>query len=48
MVSDLIAAVILIRLVLAFYRLFERVDRYLAVLVVILGGRDASRHQSRS
>jgi hypothetical protein len=28
----------LILLVLAFYRLFERVDQYLALLVVILGG----------
>jgi hypothetical protein len=31
-------AVILIFLVLAFYRLFKGVDQYLAVLVVILGG----------
>jgi hypothetical protein len=38
MVGDLAAAVILIFLVLAFYRLFKRVDPYLAVLVVILGG----------
>jgi hypothetical protein len=38
MVSDLVAAVILIFLVLAFYRLFKGVDRDLAVLVVILGG----------
>jgi len=36
--SDLVCAVVLIFLVLAFYRLFERVDRNLAVLVVILGG----------
>ena len=38
MVGDLGAGVILIFLVLAFYRLFKRVDQYLAVLVVILGG----------
>jgi len=38
MVSDLVGAVILIFLVLAFYRLFKGVDQYLAVLVVILGG----------
>lgn len=37
-VADLIGAVILIFLVLAFYRLFKGVDQYLAVLVVILGG----------
>jgi hypothetical protein len=37
-VSDLICAVILIFLVLAFYRLFKDVNQYLAVLVVILGG----------
>lgn len=37
-VSDLACAVILIFLSLAFYRLFEGVDQYLAVLVVILGG----------
>lgn len=37
-VADLACGVILIFLVLAFYRLFERVDRNLAVLVVILGG----------
>lgn len=37
-VSDLACAVILIFLVLAFYRLFEGVDRRLAVLVVIFGG----------
>ena len=36
--GDLVGAVILIFLVLAFYRLFEGVDQYLAVLVVILGG----------
>jgi hypothetical protein len=38
MVSELVCAVILIFLVLAFYRLFQRVDQHLAVLVVILGG----------
>jgi Domain of unknown function (DUF4386) len=38
MVGDLTAAVILIFLVLAFYRLFKRVDERLAVLVLILGG----------
>ncbi len=37
-VADLFCAVILIFLVLAFYRLFKGVDRNLAVLVVILGG----------
>lgn len=37
-IDELICAVILIFLVMAFYRLFECVDRYLAVLVVILGG----------
>jgi Domain of unknown function (DUF4386) len=37
-VGDLLGAVILIFLVLAFYRLFKEVDQYLAVLVVILGG----------
>ena len=36
--SDLIGAVVLILLVLAFYRLFKGVDPYLAGLVVILGG----------
>jgi hypothetical protein len=38
MVGDLVGAVVLVFLVLAFYRLFESVDRDLAVLVVILGG----------
>jgi len=38
MVADLIGAVTLIFVVLAFYRLFKAVDQYLAVLVVILGG----------
>ncbi len=37
-VGDLAGAVILIFLVLAFYRLFKHIDQYLAVLVVILGG----------
>jgi hypothetical protein len=38
MVSDLFCGVILIFLVLAFYRLFKEVDQKLAVLVVVLGG----------
>jgi hypothetical protein len=37
-VADLICGVILIFLVLAFYRLFKGVDQNLAVLVVIFGG----------
>jgi hypothetical protein len=37
-VSDLVCGVLLILLVLAFYRLFNGVDQHLAVLVVILGG----------
>jgi len=37
-VSDLVCGVILILLVLAFYRLFKGVDQNLAVLVVIFGG----------
>ncbi|PYS94338.1 MAG: DUF4386 domain-containing protein [Acidobacteria bacterium] len=37
-VGDLACGVILIFLVLAFYRLFKRVDQNLAVLVVIFGG----------
>jgi hypothetical protein len=37
-VSDLICGVILIFLVMAFYRLFKGVDQNLAVLVVIFGG----------
>jgi Domain of unknown function (DUF4386) len=36
--AELVGGVILIFLVLAFYRLFKGVDPYLAVLVVILGG----------
>jgi len=38
MVGDLVCGVVLIFLVLAFYRLFKGVDQNLAVLVVILGG----------
>jgi uncharacterized protein DUF4386 len=38
MVSDLLGAVVLIFLVLAFYRLFRGVDQQLAVLLVIWGG----------
>jgi Domain of unknown function (DUF4386) len=38
MVADLMGAVILIFLAMAFYRLFKGVDQYLAVLVVIVGG----------
>jgi hypothetical protein len=38
MLSDLVGGVVLIFLVLAFYRLFKEVDTHLAVLVVILGG----------
>ncbi len=37
-VGDLLGAVVLIFLGLAFYRLFKDVDQHLAVLVVILGG----------
>jgi len=37
-IGDLLCAVILIFLTLAFYRLFKDVDQYLAVLVVIFGG----------
>src|SRR5258708_32471818 len=37
-IGDLLFAVILIFLTLAFYRLFKDVDQYLAVLVVIFGG----------
>jgi Domain of unknown function (DUF4386) len=37
-VGDLVCGVILIFLMLAFYRLFKGVDPYLAVLVVIFGG----------
>src|SRR5882724_5023588 len=36
--ADLVGAVILIVMTLAFYRLFKGVDQHLAVLVVILGG----------
>lgn len=38
MLTDLLGAVILIFLVLAFYRLFKDVDQYLAVFLVITGG----------
>jgi Domain of unknown function (DUF4386) len=38
MISELIGAIILILLALAFYQLFEKVSRFLAVLVVILNG----------
>jgi hypothetical protein len=38
MLADLFCGVVLIFLVLAFYRLFKGVDQYLAVLVIILGG----------
>ena len=37
-VGDLVCALILIFLTLAFYRLFRGVDQYLAILVVIFGG----------
>src|SRR6516225_4775527 len=37
--AELVGGIILILLVLAFYRLFKGVDPNLAVLVVILGGR---------
>src|SRR5258708_9714337 len=36
-IGDLLCAVILIFLTLAFYRLFKDVDQYLALLVVIFG-----------
>jgi hypothetical protein len=36
--AELVGGIILILLVLAFYRLFKGVDPYLAVLVVVLGG----------
>ena len=38
MVSEVFCAVVLIFLTLAFFRLFKEVDKYLATLVVILGG----------
>src|SRR5438128_12108078 len=38
MLSDLLGAVVLMFLVLAFYRLFKGVDQQLAVLLVIVGG----------
>jgi hypothetical protein len=37
-IGDLLCGLILIFLVLAFYRLFKELDQYLAVLVVIFGG----------
>lgn len=36
--SEILCAIVLIFLVLAFYRLFESVDRHLAVQVVLFGG----------
>jgi len=38
MISELVGAMLLVILVLAFYRLFATVDKHLAVLVVIFGG----------
>jgi hypothetical protein len=38
MVSEVFCAVVLIFLTLAFFRLFQEVDKHLATLVVILGG----------
>jgi hypothetical protein len=38
MVSELFCGMVLIFLVLAFHRLFKGMDRYLAMLVIILGG----------
>ena len=38
MLTDLVGAVVLIFIVLAFYRLFKDVDQQLAVLLVIFGG----------
>jgi hypothetical protein len=38
MAADVVGAVVLVLLSLAFYRLFKEVDQHLAVLVVILGG----------
>jgi len=38
MAADLVGAVVLVCMGMAFYRLFENVDRHLAVLVVIFGG----------
>jgi len=38
MAADLVGAVVLVLMTLAFYRLFKGVDKHLAVLVVILGG----------
>jgi hypothetical protein len=38
MAADLVGAVVLVCMGMAFYRLFDRVDRHLAALVVIFGG----------
>jgi hypothetical protein len=38
MLTDVLGGVVLVFLVLAFYRLFKEVDQYLAVLLVITGG----------
>jgi hypothetical protein len=38
MAADLVGAIVIIFMTLAFYRLFKGVDQHLAVLVVILGG----------
>jgi uncharacterized protein DUF4386 len=38
MAADLVGALVLILLVMAFYRLFKGVDQHLAVLVIIFGG----------
>jgi hypothetical protein len=38
MAADLVGALVLILLVMAFYRLFQDVDQHLAVLVIIFGG----------
>ncbi|HEX2611545.1 MAG TPA: DUF4386 domain-containing protein, partial [Gemmatimonadales bacterium] len=38
MAADLVGALVLILLVMAFYRLFQGVDQHLAVLVIIFGG----------
>src|SRR5262245_38992356 len=38
MAADLVGAVVLVLLTLAFYHLFKEVNQHLAMLVVILGG----------
>jgi hypothetical protein len=38
MASDMLVALLLVMLVMAFYRLFENVDKHLAALLVIFGG----------